>query len=279
MTPEIRICLFGASGRMGTEILAAASRLRENGHRISVVAGIVSPESKFVGQTLPGIESVKGQSRPLSASWKAEYGEANVIVDFSGPAATSHTLRIAAENKIPVLMGTTGLDQSAHTELQRVSTLIAVLLASNTSIGVNVMLQLVAMATKMLGESFDIELVETHHRTKKDAPSGTALTLARNLAQAKGICLEENERHGRKGMFSVRPQNEIGIHALRGGDVVGEHTVYFFGQGERIEVTHRAMNRAIFADGALRSAQWLVKHQASGGVPGLYTMADVLKEL
>jgi 4-hydroxy-tetrahydrodipicolinate reductase len=197
--------------------------------------------------------------------------KADVVVDFSSPGATAAVAGICAENKKALVIGTTG-HSDAEREFVRVSqTNIPVVWSANYSTGVNALFWLTRKAVEVLGPDFDIEVVEMHHRMKKDAPSGTAATLGEILAVARGQQLAKSLRHGRQGITGERGATEIGMHSLRGGDVVGDHTVVFAANGERLELTHRASSRDTFANGALRAAQWVVNQE-----PGLYTMQDVL---
>jgi 4-hydroxy-tetrahydrodipicolinate reductase len=194
-----------------------------------------------------------------------------VVIDFSTASATAKLLPLCAGQHIPMVIGTTGLDVSTRAGLERAAERVPIVFAPNYSQGVNALYFLAARATELMGPSFDAEVVEIHHRNKVDAPSGTAVRLAEVVAGAKQLDAERAARHGRSGQVGARPLEEIGVMALRGGDVVGEHTLYLVGEGERIELTHRATDRSIFARGAVRAAQWVVGRPA-----GLYDMADVM---
>jgi 4-hydroxy-tetrahydrodipicolinate reductase len=197
--------------------------------------------------------------------------EPDVFVDFSAPAALEANLERAVEAGKPILIGTTGLDVGHQRAIDSAAGRIAVLQAANTSLGVNLLTHLVGQAAARLGEEWDIEIVEMHHRMKADAPSGTALLLGRAAAEGRGVELDRVSDRGRDGITGPRSEGAIGFAALRGGSVAGEHNVIFAAEGERIELGHRAESRAIFARGALRAALWL-----HGRPPGRYTMADVL---
>jgi 4-hydroxy-tetrahydrodipicolinate reductase len=195
----------------------------------------------------------------------------DVVIDFSSPVGTLAVARDLRESATALVVGTTG---HSPAELAEFMTLVkdrAVVHAANMSVGVNVLLATVAEIAKRLGDAYDVEIVEAHHRQKKDAPSGTALALARSVATALGRDLAKDARYERHGVIGERPRGEIGIQTVRGGDIVGDHTVYFVGNGERIEVTHRAHTRDTFARGAVRAAIW-----AAGRAPGYYSMRDVL---
>jgi 4-hydroxy-tetrahydrodipicolinate reductase len=194
---------------------------------------------------------------------------AECAIDFSTPTATEAFAPLAAAAKLPLVVGTTGLSPSAERALEVAAQETAVFVASNMSVGVYVLGELVRRAAAMLGQSFDIEISEAHHKRKADAPSGTALTL---LEIAKEGVANANPVFGRSGRPGARPGGEIGVHAVRGGDVIGDHHVHFLGEGERLELTHRATNRDVFARGALRAAGWLV-----GKPAGSYSMADLFR--
>jgi 4-hydroxy-tetrahydrodipicolinate reductase len=199
--------------------------------------------------------------------------EADVIVDFSAPAFLRELLgrgRDALSGKA-LVVGTTGLGSEEEAALREASNRTAVLTAANFSLGVNLVAALVERTAAALGPDFDVEIVEAHHRRKEDAPSGTALALGEAVAVGRGVELSDVRRDGRSGRPGARPHGEIGFHAVRGGEIVGEHQVLFIGDHERIELTHRATDRALFAEGALRSAQWIVNRH-----PGRYTIRDVL---
>ncbi len=237
-----RIAVVGARGRMGRTVVRLAE---EQG--VAVVLALDAGER---------MESLAGSG-------------AEVVVDFSSPSATTQLADVAAAAGIPIVSGTTGLQEAAHAALARAGEKVAVAWEPNMSVAVHVLGALVADAIAMLGPDFDVEIVETHHKMKIDAPSGTALRLAELAREARGGA---RFVHGREGKPGARATSEIGVHAVRGGDVIGDHTVLFLGQGERIELTHRASSRELFATGALRVARWIV-----GKPPGRYGMADVLR--
>jgi 4-hydroxy-tetrahydrodipicolinate reductase len=194
-----------------------------------------------------------------------------VVIDFSSPEASLAVSRACQKAGIPLVIGTTGLSSDAVEEVRSLAKKIPIVLSPNMSIGVNMMFKLAADLAGTLGEEYDIEVVEIHHRMKKDAPSGTALRLAEILAEARGTTLDRAGRTARQGNIGERPRGEIGIQSLRGGEVVGEHTVIFAGPGERLEMTHRAESRDNFARGAIAAAAWVIRQ-----APGLYDMQDVL---
>ena len=194
-----------------------------------------------------------------------------VIIDFTNPQASLGYLRAAAKKAVPMVIATTGFSPRQLAEIKSCARRTPILLSANTSLGVNVLVSLLDKAAKMLGEDYDVEIVEAHHRFKKDAPSGTALALAGAVAKALGRDLGKVGVNGRKGLVGERSKKEIALLSVRAGDIVGEHTVIFGGIGERLEFIHRAHSRDTFARGAIRAAQWLVKQK-----PGLYGMQDVL---
>lgn len=198
-----------------------------------------------------------------------EHARADVVIDFSAPSGTLELASIAAEAGSAIVSGTTGLGQEARAALERASKQVAVLWEPNMSVGVHLLGRLVAQATATLAD-WDVEIVETHHRAKVDAPSGTALLLVEKVRAGRATAAA-SVVHGRHGKPGPRPADEIGVHALRGGDVVGDHTVHLMDGGERIELTHRATNREVFARGALRAARWIATRSA-----GSYTIYDVL---
>ncbi len=239
-----RIIITGSRGRMGQALLACAARL---------------PELEVAGAVDAGDD--------LSAV----IGRGDVVIDFSFHSATLGVAELCAQNQKTIVIGTTGHSAAEKAKITALQTQIPMVMATNFSTGVNTLFWLTRKAAEILGPNFDLEVVEMHHRLKKDAPSGTATTLLEILADVRKLQLEEALRHGRKGIVGERTQSEIGIHAIRGGDVVGDHTVIFANDGERVELTHKASSRETFANGALRAAQWLVRQQ-----PGLYDMQDVL---
>ncbi len=210
------------------------------------------------------------------AAWQArDVGaaaiEGDAVIDFSSPAALPGLLAACQKARKPLVIGTTGFDPAARDAIARAAHTLPIVLAANFSVGVNALFWLTRQAARILGLEFDLEVVEAHHRLKKDAPSGTARRLVEILAEARGLSAEADARHGRHGLVGARGRQEIGVHSVRAGDVVGEHTVLFASVGERLELVHRASSRETFAAGALRAAEWLAAQPA-----GLYDMEDVL---
>jgi 4-hydroxy-tetrahydrodipicolinate reductase len=256
----MKIAISGALGRMGRRVAALAL---EAGHEITAAVD-VSEHGKAYGEL---IGDARANSK-VSASYE---GGADVLIDFSLPSGFAARLGEAASNDTPFISGTTGLEASHQSALKAASGRIATLWAPNFSLGVNLLFALTRQAAASLPDGYDIEIVEMHHRRKVDAPSGTALGLLRAAGEGARRNPDEVVRHGRSGQTGQRPPREIGMHALRGGDVVGDHTVIFAAEGERVELTHKASSRDTFAAGALRAAEWL-----KGKPPGEYTMTQVL---
>jgi 4-hydroxy-tetrahydrodipicolinate reductase len=228
---------------------------------------------KWVGGTeRKGHAVVGGFEVPVVDDLKMLLGGCDVVIDFTSPEASLEHAKACAAAKVALVIGSTGFGEGAKAELAILAAQIPIVISPNMSVGVNLMIEVAAELAKRLGDGFEIDILEAHHRLKKDSPSGTALRLAEEIANAVGRS-PKDFKQSRVGQVGERPRREIGIQALRGGDVVGEHTVYFFGEGERIELTHRASSREQFARGAVRAAAWVV-----GKPPGLYGMGDVLKK-
>ncbi len=219
-----------------------------------------------------GLEAAIGLGSGSAQAGAADLAGVDGVIDFSVKAQAAATARLCQAAGIPLVMGTTGLDDADNAALDAAAKTIGVLWAPNFSVGVTVISELVAEAAAMLGEDYDIELVESHHRHKVDAPSGTARRLAERVAAARGWDLDKVARYGREGLVGARGQRELGISVVRGGSVVGTHEVLYLGAGEEIAITHRATDRDIFARGALRAMRWLI-----GQAPGRYTMRQVLR--
>lgn len=249
------IAVTGATGRMGSRILALAAE----DPQIQVVAAITRGDAPAA--------SAGGQTPPFTRDLQAA---PSVLIDFTSPASMRHWLSVCRQRRIAMLIGTTGLSPSDESAIDEASKEIAVLQATNMSLGVALLNRFAADLARQLGDDYDIEIVESHHRFKKDAPSGTAMTLAKHILRATGKSDEALvfDRHGEE---AARQRGQIGMHSLRLGDEVGRHTAIFAGLGERLELTHVATSRDTFARGALRAAKWL-----GGQKPGRYSIADVL---
>ncbi len=263
----IRAVVCGAAGRMGGRIIAMIREADD----FTLVGAVEQPNSTSIGQDAGEVAGIGKLGVPVVGDLGAVVSEGQVVIDFTAPqAAISHVVT-AAQAKVPVVVGTTGFSAADLSRIREHGSSVPCVLSPNMSIGVNLVFKVLAEVASVLGEGYDIEIVETHHRLKKDAPSGTALKMAQVIAETLGRDLDRVGVYGRKGMVGARGKEEIAIHALRAGDVVGDHTVIFDGMGERIEVTHRAHSRDNFARGALRAARWII-----GRSPGLYDMQDVL---
>jgi len=262
----IRIAVFGAGGKVGKAIVRAVVESKE----ATLVAAIERPGFPYLAADAAQLAGLPAGGVSLAAERPAK-GGADVWIDFSAPAATIENVEAAVATSSAIVVGTTGLSTADRERIAAAAKRIPVVFAPNMSVGVNVLLKLVTEAAATLGPGFDIEVVETHHRAKRDAPSGTALRLGEAAAEGLGRTFAAVARFERHGDVGPRTDSEIGMQTLRGGDVVGDHTVYFLGQGERIEITHRASSRDTFAHGAVRAALWL-----AGKRPGLYDMRDVL---
>lgn len=265
----IRTVITGVSGRMGSSLI----RFVRDADDMELVGATERPGSAQVGLDVGLACRLGSLEVPIVDDLRKAMGHgADVVIDFSSAEASLLHARICAEMKVALVVGTTGFSPQAKAEVVAVSRQIPLLMAPNMSVGVNLMLRLAAEAARVLaGSGFDIEIMEMHHRLKKDAPSGTGLRLAEVVAQALERDPATAVRVSRNGVVGERPRGEIGLQALRGGDVVGEHTVYFIGEGERLEITHRASSRDQFAQGSLRAARFLV-----GKPPGLYDLSVAL---
>jgi 4-hydroxy-tetrahydrodipicolinate reductase len=239
-----KIIINGSKGRMGQALLACAARIQK---------------IQIVGQIDQGDDL-----RSIIAG-------CDVIIDFSLHSVTAAIAALCARHKKTLVIGTTGHSEAERSQINACRADVPIVWASNYSTGVNMLFWLTRKTAEILGPGFDLEVVEMHHRHKKDAPSGTATTLLEILGAVRKLQLKESLRHGRHGITGERTSAEIGVHAIRGGDVVGDHTVIFAADGERLELTHKASSRDTFANGALRAAQWIV-----GKKPGIYDMQDVL---
>lgn len=261
-----RVAVLGANGRMGRAVVRLAHEAK-----LKLVATIgAGDEGRDAGE-LAGVGPIGVRLTPNLASLPSSGAE--VLIDFSTPAALASACDICAEGGIAIASGTTGLDDSVKAALEAASVKVPVLWEPNMSVGVHVLASLLEKAIAAMGPSFDVEIVETHHRAKVDAPSGTAMRLGEVAKAARAKIGEKEPRfvYGREGRPGARSAEEIGVLAVRGGDVIGDHTAFLFGDGERIELTHRASSRDLFARGALRAGVWLV-----GRTPGRYGLGDVL---
>ena len=259
------LAITGPTGRVGTRLTALSHQSED----FQPVAALVRDGHAQIGRDAGELAGVGPIGLPITAEL-AENVTPDVLIDFTAPAGFRHWLAVCVDRKIPILTGTTGLTDADFAALDDAAKTIPVLHATNTSLGVAVLTKIVAEVTRLLGETCDVEIVESHHRHKTDAPSGTALTLADAVLSARNQA-RDALTPGRFGAGTQRKAGEVGIHSLRAGDEVGRHTVHFAAPGERIELTHAATSRDTFARGALTAAAWL-----AGQRPGRYSMADVL---
>jgi len=267
---SIRIGITGAAGRMGrmlAEVVSEAERA------CSLVVAIERAESSLLGADMGELLGDGASGVTITSDLAAVLSDIDVLIDFTVPEATLHHATLCAEGDVPMVIGTTGFSDTQMTQLLEATRELPVCQASNFSPGVNLTFDLVKAAAEALGDSADIEIVEAHHRHKIDAPSGTALSLGEVIANALGRDLSQVAVYGREGRTGERTRETIGFSTIRAGDIVGDHTVVFAGEGERLEITHRASSRSAFAHGAVRAACWLTHQKA-----GRYSMQDVLRQ-
>jgi 4-hydroxy-tetrahydrodipicolinate reductase len=259
----VKIAITGACGRMGRRLIA----LSKADKSFELVAAIDRPDSPDLAADAGEIAGIGNIGLPITFDMRPT---PDVLIDFTQPTSTRRWLKTCHDREIAMVIGTTGLKEKDHAAIDVASENIPILQAPNMSVGVNLLLKLAALAAEGLGEDYDVEIVELHHRFKKDAPSGTALALADSILKAMGKT-RKSLAFGRHGDDELREKGQIGMHSLRGGDEVGRHTVYFAALGERVELGHVATSRDTFALGALRAAKWLAAKK-----PGRYSMSDVL---
>lgn len=263
----IRVIVVGAAGRMGRCLVANIAGSRD----MKLAGATERPESEFIGIDAGSVAGTQPLGVKISADFSALLGQADAVIDFSTGEVVRNAA-LAAAKGLSVVIGTTALTTDDKTALKKLADNGAkVVQASNYSVGVNLLIYLTKLASKMLSDDFDIEIIEAHHNRKKDAPSGTAVTLAETIAKVKDWDYTRDVRHGRQGQVGARTKHEIGMHAVRGGDIVGDHTVLFAAEGERVELTHKASSRDTFARGALLAVRFLAEVKA-----GLYDMQDIL---
>jgi 4-hydroxy-tetrahydrodipicolinate reductase len=267
----IRAIITGAAGRMGSQLIRAV----RDAEGVELVGATERPGTAAIGLDAGlaaglGMLEVQVQDSLDRAIEKAG-GKVDVVIDFTTAEASLAHAVVAAEHKVALVVGSTGFSSEAREAVMAASSNIPLVMAPNMSIGVNLLVKIAAEVAEALGADYEVEILEMHHRHKVDAPSGTAVRLAEVIAEKLGRRPERDIVYVRRGATGERPRSQIGVQSLRGGDVVGEHTVYFIGEGERIELTHRAWSRDQFAAGAVRAARWVV-----GKPAGLYSMRDVL---
>lgn len=262
-----RIAVIGAAGRMGKMLIEAVT-LSENAQ---LTAAIERPESTLIGADAGELAGVGTSGIKVSGSLESVVNDFDVLIDFTVPASTLSNARLCAQHKKGIVVGTTGFTKEEEDELLALQAKTAMCKSANFSTGVNVCLNLLEKAAEALGDEYDVEVYEAHHRHKIDAPSGTALAMGQSVADALGRDLRAVSVYGREGQTGARDKETIGFATVRGGDVVGDHTVMFMGEGERVEITHKASSRMSFARGAVRAAVWL-----DAKTEGLFDMRDVL---
>ncbi len=263
----IRVAINGASGRMGKALIQACTE-NEN---TKLGAALEIASSPAIGRDAGEVAGLSALGVSISDSLDEEVANFDVLIDFTIPECTMRSVDVCDKNQKSMIIGTTGLDETQKKKLQDASKNISIMFAPNMSVGVNLCLKLLQTAAKTLGDEYDVEIIEAHHRHKVDAPSGTALRMGEVVAESLGRDLKDCAVYGRQGHTGERDKKTIGFETIRAGDIVGDHTVMFAGTGERIEITHKASSRMTFAQGAMRAASWLAGKKA-----GLYDMQDVL---
>jgi 4-hydroxy-tetrahydrodipicolinate reductase len=259
-----KLIVSGAAGRMGRRIISLAIEADE----FNIIAAIENQDHPDIGKDAGFVAGTGPVNVKLDSICPAA---ADVVIDFSQPAAADKTIDYCAENGAALVLGTTGLSEEQREKIKTASEKTPVIYATNMSVGMNVLFSLVGKVASMFGDEYDIEIIEQHHRFKKDAPSGSALTLAENICSATGRKFPDSLVHGRSGKDALREKGTIGMHAIRAGDITGIHSVIFGTLGEKVTLNHTAHSRDTFARGALRAAKWLI-----GKEPALYSMVDVL---
>ena len=263
-----RVAVLGCAGRMGKALLHAIYAEKD----LKLAAAIERPESPTIGSDVGALTGVGGLNVKVTDALAEVISGVDVVIDFTRPDVTLENLIYCLAAKKAMVVGTTGFQPEQIDIIHQASKQIPIVMSPNMSIGISLCLMLIELATKTLGDSVDIEIIEAHHRHKVDAPSGTALQMGHVIAKAMGYDLNDIAVNSRDGNVGARPRHAIGFSSVRAGDIIGDHTVMFAGNGERIEITHRASDRNNFALGALRAARWL-KNQS----PGFYNLKDVLE--
>lgn len=264
----MKIGITGVNGRMGTQI----AKLVYDNVVTEIAAGLVDKKLNLDGENIGKIANIDNLNLPATSNIDELFEKSQAVIDFSSPELSILCAKKAAEHKKIFVCGTTGFTEEQKQNLYESSNNTVIIYSTNMSIGVNLLMNLTENVAKILHEDYDAEIIEMHHRHKKDAPSGTALSLGEAVAKGRGLNFGEVAKRTRDGITGARTKNEIGFASLRGGDVIGDHNVIFASDGERIELSHKASNRTIYAKGAIRAAIW-----GSGQKSGLYSMRDVLK--
>ncbi|MHC1726357.1 MAG: 4-hydroxy-tetrahydrodipicolinate reductase [Syntrophobacteraceae bacterium] len=263
----VRAAVAGVAGRMGSRI----AQIICESEGIELAGGFEYPQYKGIGRDLAEVIGGSSTGKPIGGGINDVLDTADVVIDFTNASASLEHLRLAASRGKAMVIGSTGFSREQLDEAAKLASAVPCVISPNMSIGVNILFKMVADAARLLGETCDVEIIEAHHRFKKDAPSGTAVKLAQVIAEALDRDLGKVGIYARHGLIGERTGSEIGIQSIRGGDIVGEHTVIFAGLGERIEITHRAQNRDNFARGAIHAAKWVVNQPN-----GHYDMSQVL---
>lgn len=264
---RLNVVIVGASGRMGRALIES---VLDRGDTLALHAAIDRPGTPAIGQDA-GLMIGRQCGVTIADALEPVLDGADVVIDFTRPEGTLEHLAACVRHKVDMIIGTTGFDDAGKAAIERAAGTIGIVFAPNFSVGVNLSFKLLDIAARVLSEGYDIEIIEAHHRHKIDAPSGTALRMGEVVAGALGRDLADCAVYGREGVTGARDPSTIGFATVRGGDIVGDHTVLFAANGERVEITHKASSRSTFANGAVRAAQWLADRQA-----GLYSMQDVL---
>lgn len=263
----IKVAIVGVDGRMGRSIFSTLNSDEE----IEVTGGTEKPGHSLIGKDLGGANGYEPIGVLISDSISSASESADIIVDFSTPESTLANAEFASRNGKSMVIGTTGFSSAQKNKLNGYLEKIPSVIAPNMSIGVNILFELSKEVSRILGNEFDVEIIEAHHRNKVDSPSGTAIGIAEHVAEGLNVNMEKAAVYERHGNIGKRKKGEIGIQTIRGGDVVGDHTILFLGEGERLELTHRALSRDNFSRGVLRAVKWI-----NGKTPGIYNMKDVL---
>lgn len=262
-----RIAISGASGRMGVNLINAC----EQNSAAQLSVALERDGSPSLGKDAGELAGLNALAINVVADMQGVDADFDVLIDFTRPEACLEKIQYCVEHKKSVVIGTTGFSDAQKDEIKKAAEIVPIVFAPNMSVGVNVTLKLLELAAKVMGNNMDIEVIEAHHRHKVDAPSGTALRMGEVVAEALGSSLEERAVYSREGIIGERKQGTIGFSTIRAGDIVGDHTVMFADDGERVEITHKASSRMTFATGAIRAACWLTNQPV-----GLYDMQDVL---
>lgn len=259
-----KLVIVGAAGRMGQRLVTLAAEIEA----LQLVGAVDRANHPQLGQDIGAIARIAPQGVTLTRDFPTD---ADVLIDFSLPEGASRTIDYCRSNQVALVMGTTGLNGAQKTEIKAAAQTIPVIYGTNMGVGMNTLFAIVGKVAAMLGQDYDIEIIEQHHRFKKDAPSGSALSLAENICEELGRDLRESLVYGREGKDALRQSGTIGMHAVRAGDIVGKHEVIYSTLGETVTISHTAHSRDVFVRGALRAAQWL-----AGKPSGMYTMREVL---